>query len=116
MNLSMELDASDGTVNPANPNPRGVHDAPVEKVPLDEIIRAFNERWFAGWDMTPEEQRVKFINIAQHVANNPDYETQVVNNQDKQNRRLAMEKLISLVVGQERKLELDLYKRYASDP
>ena len=86
------------------------------KDPLDEIIRVFNERWFAGWDATPEEQRVKFIHIAQHVANNPDYVAQVVNNQDEQNRRLALEKLISQAVGQERKRELDLYKRYASDP
>ena len=52
----------------------------------------------------------------QHVANNPDYEVQVVNNQDEQNRQLALEKLISQAVGQERKLELDLYKRYATDP
>jgi type I restriction enzyme R subunit len=40
----------------------------------------------------------------------------VLNNQDEQNRRLAMEKLISQAVGQERKRELELYKRYASDP
>lgn len=63
-----------------------------------------------------EEQRVKFVNIAQHIADNPAYIEQVLNNQDDQNRRLAMEKLISQAVSQERKRELDLYKRYASDP
>ena len=116
LNQSIGLDDSDGELDPPNPNPRGAHDFEEGKDPLDEIIRFFNERWFAGWDATPEEQRIKFIHIAQHVANNPDYEAQVVNNQDEQNRRLALEKLISQAVGQERKRELDLYKRYASDP
>ena len=37
---------------------------------------------------------------------------QVANNQDEQNSRIALEKMIS----QERKRELDLYKRYAQDP
>jgi hypothetical protein len=35
-----------------------------------------------GWDATPEEQRVKFINIAKHVIGHEDYKTQVENNQD----------------------------------
>jgi type I restriction enzyme R subunit len=83
---------------------------------LDEIIKAFNERWFQGWDATPEEQRVKFINIAKHVMEDPSYETQVVNNPDKQNSQLALEKLIQNAVSKERRRELDLYKSYAQDP
>jgi type I restriction enzyme, R subunit len=63
-----------------------------------------------------KEQRVKFINIAQHIIKHPAYVDQILNNSDEQNRRLAMEKMISQAVGQERKRELDLYKRYASDP
>lgn len=100
----------------ADPFPRSAHSGEDQKDPLDRIVQAFNERWFAGWDATPAEQRVKFLNIAQHIAGNPAYAEQVLNNQDEQNRRLAMEKLISQAVGQERKQELDLYKRYASDP
>ncbi len=46
---------------------------------------------------------------------NPNYQTQVVNNHDEQNRSLALEKLISQAVSQERKRELDLYKLYAQD-
>lgn len=112
---SIGLDDSDSEVDPQNPNVRDVGPG-EEKDPLDEIIRLFNERWFAGWDATPEEQRVKFINIAQHVFSNPNYQTQVVDNQDEQNSRLALEKLISQAVSKERKRELDLYKRYAQDP
>jgi len=110
------LDAAPSEVEPQNPNPRSAHDGAEQQDPLDLIVNAFNERWFAGWSATPTEQRVKFINIARHIINNPAYAEQVLNNQDEQNRRLAMEKLISQAVGQERKRELDLYKRYASDP
>lgn len=116
LNQSIALDASESTLDPQNPNPRGAHGFEAEKDPLDAIVRAFNERWFAGWDATAAEQRVKFLNIASHVASNPSYLTQVVNNQDEQNQRLALEKLISQAISQERKRELDLYKRYASDP
>jgi len=35
---------------------------------------------------------------------------------DEQNSRIALEKMISQAVSQERKRELDLYKRYAQDP
>ena len=92
------------------------HHGEDEKDPLDDIIKTFNERFFAGWDATPEEQRVKFINIARHVVDNPDYAAQVVNNQDEQNRQIALEKMIQQAIGAERKRELDLYKRYANDP
>ena len=46
----------------------------------------------------------------------PSYETQVVNNPDKQNSQLALEKLIQNAVSKERRRELDLYKNYAQDP
>lgn len=108
------LDASESDLDPQNPNPRGAG-LPEEKDPLDEIIKAFNERFFAGWDATPEEQRVKFVNIARHVVNNPDYQAQVIGNADEQNRRIALEKMIKQAVSQERRRELDLYKHYAGD-
>ncbi len=113
---AIPLDDSESELDPQNPNLRGAHTGEEQKDPLDEIIRAFNERFFAGWEATPEEQRVKFINIARHVMNNPNYHAHVVDNQDEQNRRLALEKLINQAVSQERRRELDLYRRYASDP
>jgi len=112
---SIRLDDSDSEIDPQNPNVRGAHGGEETKDLLDEIIKAFNERWFDGWEATPEEQRVKFINIARHVFKNPHYQIQVVDNQDEQNSRLALEKMISQAVSQERKRELNLYKRYAQD-
>lgn len=116
LSQAISLDVTEGELAPPNPNPRGVHGGEEQRDPLDEILRQFNERWFAGWDATPKEQRVKLVNIAQHVTDHPDYETQVVNNPDEQNRKLALRRIISQAVGRERRRELDLYKRYASDP
>lgn len=110
------LDVSETELEPQNPNIRGPHFAPSEADPLDEIVRTFNERHFAGWEATPEEQRVKFINIAKHVISHADYKAQVEDNLDSQNRQLALERLIQQAISVERRRELDLYKRYASDP
>lgn len=110
------LDASETELEPQNPNVRGGHFGDGDKDPLDEIVCAFNERHFAGWEATPEEQRVKFINIAKHVMNHADYKAQVEDNPDTQNRQLALERLIQQAISVERRRELDLYKRYASDP
>lgn len=110
------LDASETELEPQNPNVRGGHFGDGDKDPLDDIVRVFNERHFAGWEATPEEQRVKFINIAKHVMNHADYKAQVEDNPDTQNRQLALERLIQQAISVERRRELDLYKRYASDP
>lgn len=116
LNVSIGLDDSDTELDPQNPNVRGAHQDEVIKDPLEEIIKAFNERFFQGWDATPEEQRVKFLNIAHHVANDPSYKTHVLENQDEQNRRLALEKLIRNAVNKERKRELELYQLFSKDP
>ncbi|WP_031410233.1 type I restriction endonuclease subunit R [Thiomonas sp. FB-Cd] len=116
LEVKIGLDASETELEPQNPNVRGPHFGPGEADPLDEIVRAFNERHFAGWEATPEEQRVKFINIAKHVMNHADYKAQVEDNPDSQNRQLALERLIQQAISVERRRELDLYKRYASDP
>jgi type I restriction enzyme, R subunit len=114
LNHAIGLDASESEIDPQNPNPRGSHGG-GEQDPLDEIIHDFNQRFFAGWDATPEEQRVKFINIAQHVFNHPSYQEKVLNNPDEQNKRIALEDIIQQAVNKERRRELDLYKKYASD-
>ena len=108
------LDESHNEVDPPNANPRGTHDDDA-KDPLDLIIAAFNERYFTGWDATPEEQRVKLINIAKHVMSDPSFTDKVVNNTDRQNRRIASNGLIEKAIRSERRRELDLYKKYASD-
>ncbi|MBC7284671.1 type I restriction endonuclease subunit R [Hoeflea sp.] len=116
LNFGIGLDASDTELTPQNPNPRGFREGEPETDPLDDIIRSFNERWFQGWSATPEEQRVKFINIAESVRAHPDYERKYEKNPDPQNRGLAFEKMLGDVMLQRRKDELELYKLFANDP
>jgi type I restriction enzyme R subunit len=115
LNHSIGLDDSAIELDPQNPNPRGAHGGDQEKDPLDEIIKSFNERWFHGWDATPEDQRVKFITISRHIQAHPDFQSKVADNKDAQNRDLAFKKILDDVMGQQRKKELELYKLYAKD-
>ncbi len=115
LNHSIKLDDSASELDPQNPNPRGAHGEEKETDPLDEIIRTFNERWFQGWSATPEEQKVKFVNIADSIRNHPDFDVKYKNNPDPHNRDLAFEKMLKEIMLQRRKDELELYKLFASD-
>lgn len=116
LNHEIGLDASDTELMPQNPNPRGYREGDPETDPLDEIIRSFNERWFQGWSATPEEQRVKFVNIVNSIRAHPDYTAKYEDNADPYNRGLALEKMLQDVMLKRRKDELELYKLFASDP
>ncbi len=115
LNHTIGLDDSDTELDPQNPNPRGAHGSDEELDPLDEIIRTFNERWFHGWDTTPEDQRVKFVSLSKHIQAHPDFQSKVANNKDIQNRDLAFKKILDEVMSQQRRKELELYKLYAKD-
>ena len=115
LGYSIGLDSEETELDPQNPNPRGAHGGDKETNPLDEIIYTFNERWFQGWSATPEEQRIKFVNIAESVKAHPDYEDKYKNNADPHNRELAFEKILKEIMLQRRKDELELYKLFAGD-
>ncbi len=115
LNHAIGLDDSASELDPQNPNPRSAHGGDEEKDPLDEIIRSFNERWFQGWDATPEDQRVKFITISKSIKAHPDYQSKVAENKDVQNRDIAFKKILDEVMSKQRKQELELYKLYAKD-
>ena len=115
LNDAIALDEQDSEVDPQNPNPRGYRGDDPQQDPLDQIITAFNERFFAGWEATPDEQRVKILSIARYVRENPKYKEQVENNPDEQNRKIAFNELIKQAMIQRRKQDLELYRMYASD-
>jgi len=116
LNQSITLDQGETEVDPQNPNPRGAHGGEKQLDPLDEIVRSFNERWFQGWSATPEEQKVKFVNIAESIRQHPDFKAKYQDNPDPHNRELAFEKMLKEVMLQRRKDELELYKLFAGDP
>lgn len=115
LNHAIGLDSGETEVDPQNPNPRGAHGGGDDTDPLDDIIRTFNERWFQGWSATPEEQKVKFVNIAESVKTHPDFESKYKNNPDPHNKELAFEKMLKEIMLQRRKDELELYKLFAGD-
>jgi len=115
LNATIGLDDSETILDPQNPNPRGAHNKDEEEDPLDLIVKSFNERWFQGWNATPDEQRVKFVTLGKHIQAHPDYENKVANNQDTANRELAFRKIVDEVMSKQRKNELELYRMYAKD-
>ena len=115
LNASIALDDSETQLDPQNPNVRGAH-GDEEKDELENIINGFNEKWFQGWEATPEDQRVKFFSLSKSVQAHPDFNMKVAQNSDDQNRELALKKILDDVMAQQRKQELELYKLYAQDP
>lgn len=115
LNASIGLDASETELDPQNSNPRGTHDSGADEDPLDIIIKSFNERWFQGWDTTPEEQRVKFVSLASKMKSHPDFVEKYAENPDAQNRDIAFRKIFDDVMSQQRKSELDLYRLISKD-
>ncbi|ROI14657.1 type I restriction endonuclease subunit R, partial [Epilithonimonas hominis] len=114
LNTSISLDNAESVVDPQNPNVRGAH-GEEEKDELESIINGFNEKWFQGWEATPEDQKVKFISLSKSVKAHPDFNAKVAQNSDDQNRELALKKILDDVMAQQRKQELELYKLYAQD-
>lgn len=114
LNQTIGLDDCETELDPQNPNPRGAH-GEEDKNPLDDIIRDFNERWFQGWSATPEEQRVKFVNIADSTKAHPDFKTKYQDETDPHHRQLMFEKMLKEIMLKRRKDELELYKLFAGD-
>jgi type I restriction enzyme R subunit len=115
LNATIGLDAVETELDPQNPNPRGAHGGEPDEDPLDLIIKAFNLRWFQGWEATPEEQRVKFVHLAQSMRSHPDFKVKYSENADTQNREIAFNKIFDEVMSKQRKSELDLYRLIAKD-
>jgi len=115
LSAKIELDPIEAQLDPQNPNLRGAHADEEKKDPLDEIIKNFNERWFKGWDATPEEQRAKFIHIIDKVKAHKDFEQNYEKNTDEINKKLAIAKIIDEVINNERKKELELYRLFATN-
>lgn len=115
LNTSIGLDATETELDPQNPNPRGAHGGDKTEDPLDLIIRSFNERWFQGWDATPEEQRMRFVSLAQKMQEHSDYKEKYYENPDTQNRDIAFNKIFDDIMAQQRKTELELYRLVSKD-
>ena len=113
LNVTIGLDAGDATLDPNKPvmvNAGGDEEDP--KSPLDRILEEFNERWFKGWEASPEEQKAKMILHAQAVVKDEDYQDLVVGNSDQQAVEDIMARLIDKAMRSTRKGDNSLYKNY----
>ena len=113
LNETITLDADETTIDPNKPvmvNAGTPDDEPTD--PLDVILTEFNERWFKGWDATPDDQKAKLIGVAQAVAEDEDYQTLVVGNPDQQAVEAAMKAIIDRIMRKKRKGDTSLYKEY----
>lgn len=115
LNATIDLDEAETELDPQNPNPRSAHAGETEEDPLDLIIQSFNERWYQGWEATPDEQRLKFVSLAQKMKAHPDYNEKFKDNKDEQNRDIAFNKIFDEVMSKQRRNELDLYRLISQD-
>ena len=112
LNETITLDAGETTIDPLKPTMVNAGAVEEEKDPLDEILKEFNQRWFNGWDATPDDQKMKMISVAQAVADDEDYRTLVVGNPDQQAVDALMVQIIDRIIRQKRKGDMSLYKEY----
>lgn len=112
LNETITLDAGESTIDPLTPTMVNAGVTEESKDPLDEILKEFNERWFKGWDATPDDQKMKLISVAQAVADDDDYKTLVVGNPDQQAVDALMIDIIDRIIRKKRKGDNSLYKEY----
>lgn len=113
LGVSIGLDSAESELDPANPNPRGVHGDDVQRDPLDEIIQQFNERFATDWAQFGGITVI--LNMLDRMKTHPQFEAQVVNNPDAQNRRIAIEDMVGKAMNERRRDAVDLYKRFVTD-
>lgn len=112
LNEAITLDAGDTTIDPLKPTMVNAGSEEEVKDPLDEILKEFNQRWFNGWDATPDDQKMKMISVARAVAEDEDYKSLVVGNPDQQAVDALMVQIIDRIIRKKRKGDMSLYKEY----
>ena len=112
LNESIALDAEETTIDPLKPTMVNAGSEEEVKDPLDVILQEFNNRWFNGWEATPDDQKMKLVSVAQAVAADEDYQTLVVGNPDQQAVDALMVTIIDRIMRKKRKGDNSLYKEY----
>ena len=112
LNETIGLDAGEATIDPNKPVMVNAGGEDEDKDPLDKILAEFNERWFKGWEATPEDQKAKLLSISKAVTENEEYQNLVVGNPDQQAVDDLMAKIIDGIIRQKRKGDMSLYKEY----
>ena len=113
LNETIQLDAGESIVDPNKAvmvNAGSMEEEPKET--LDAILRDFNERWFKGWNATPDDQKSKLISITRAIKDDDDYQSLVVGNPDQQSADTIFNNIIDRIMRQQRRGDLSLYNEY----
>ena len=113
LNETIQLDAGVSIVDPNKAvmvNAGSMEEEPKET--LDAILRDFNERWFRGWNATPDDQKSKLISITRAIKDDDDYQSLVVGNPDQQSADTIFNNIIDRIMRQQRRGDLSLYNEY----
>lgn len=113
LNETIQLDAGESIVDPNKAvmvNAGSMEEEPKET--LDAILRDFNERWFRGWNATPDDQKSKLISITRAIKDDEDYQSLVVGNPDQQAVDTIFNNIVDRIVRQKRRGDMSLYKEY----
>jgi type I restriction enzyme R subunit len=116
LSQNIELDSNTSEISPTSPTMVNGGEGEPEHETLDDIIQAFNQKWFDGWKNTPEEQKVKVTAIAHAIAENEDYKERVVGNQDTDAADRFFFQLIQSYMIKKRKDDMSLYKQFRDNP
>lgn len=80
--------------------------------PLDKIIKDFNDKYFKGWDASPQDQKTKLVSIANAVASDQDYKELVIGNADTAMATKKQKEIIDRMIRKNRRSDSSFYKEY----
>lgn len=112
---NIKLSDETGVFEPSNQNPHGTHDDDRQKDELDNIVKAFNERWFNDWGNTPEERKVRFVAIVESIRQHKDYQDKYLVIQDPIIRSQIFSDIVKDVMRNRREQEMEIYKQFVKD-
>lgn len=112
---NIQLSDETGTFEPSNSTMHGTHDDDKEKDVLDNIVKTFNERWFANWGNTPEERKVRFVAIIEGIKQHKDYQDKYLAIQDPMMKSEIFNEIVKAVMRNRREQEMDIYKQFRTD-
>ncbi len=112
LNVHIDLDDEETVLDPLAAKMVNAGPAEEDRTAFDIILEHFNERHMSGWDATPAEQRTKIVKIADIIAHDAQYLSQVVGNPDTDAADRRFEEILNRIMTQQRSADLSLYREY----
>ena len=112
---TIKLDDEGVVIDPTNPNPYSNHNPEPEMNTLDQIVEQFNDRWYKGWEATPEEKRFKLTSFAEQVAKHPDFQHKYAETTDEAHRSIEFANMVKEIIVKDKRNQIDFYRLFVED-